>query len=598
MRTFMTTLNEILNDKLLGDSKNLYFYSNGQNIGDYSLNDLYSESLTKAKIIDRFSRSKYVLIEGNNDFEFVSNFFAVLLAGKTAVPVTTSLWITPNYFTSIMDSILETTEADLFLCNDKTAHLMAYKKIRFISPLDWENMEIDSKDFVPKIVTPDDEALIQFSSGSTGNPKGVVLTHKNIIANLDQIASAIHLEDSDKNTVVSWLPVHHDMGLIGGLLYNLYKSNPIHLMTPYDFAVNPARWLKLITEVKANIIVGPNSGYHLTTKRVRDSKLNSYDLSSVRVALCGAEPINTKTLYSFVEKFSCCGFKESAFTPCYGMAESTLAISFFQQDSIRVESLCPDELHENKLAVPQYGDSEKEPLLAVSCGRPLKGMKVKIIDSKGNNLPERAVGEIIISGPSICQGYLNRPELNKKLFTGDYLKTGDMGFIANGEIFVTGRKKDVIIINGLNINAEEIEMQLLKNKSLRAGRLVAIPTKCKKNDSEDIALIIETKPRLYCLQEAYRENLADKVFKQINDYISVKKENIFIVPPGTIIKTTSGKVKRQKMRELLEDGTIESIKFSHAFFQYKLIENKTKANIMIGGITKSAEKRFTRIFNG
>ena len=593
----MKTLNEIFTKAVLCEHEILHFYSNGQRMGNYSINDLYAYSLSKAKIIDRLSQSKYVLIEGNNDFEFVSNFFAVLLAGKTAVPVTTSLWITPNYFTSIMDSILETTESELFLCSDKTSHLMARKKIKFISPLDWDTFEISSTRFTPKEVSPEDEALIQFSSGSTGNPKGVVLTHKNILANLDQIATAIHRENSHENTVVSWLPVHHDMGLIGGLLYNLYKSNPIHLMTPYDFAVNPARWLNLITEVKANIIVGPNSGYHLTTKRVRDSKLASYDLSSVRVALCGAEPINTKTLYSFVKKFSRCGFKESAFTPCYGMAESTLAISFFQQDSIRVESLCPDELHENNLAIPQYNDSNKAPLLSVSCGKPLKGMKIRIIDSEGRQLPERSVGEIIISGPSICKGYLNRPELNRELFIGDYLKTGDMGFIANGEVFITGRKKDVIIVNGLNINAEEVEMQLLKNKSLRAGRLVAVPIKCSKNESEDIALIIETKPRLHCMNESYRIKLTERIFKQINEYIPVKKENIHIVPPGTIIKTTSGKVKRQLMRNLLEDGTIKSINFSHAFFQYKLTENKVKANILLGGFTKTAEKRISRIFN-
>lgn len=591
----MTTLIDKLLEKREHTELWLEFYSGAQLQKSFSYNDIYQTAIEKAGILFHHAQGEVVLIEGNNDFEFITNFFAVQMAGLTPVPVTTSLWITEEYYKSIIDSIILSTEATTFLASHKSSAIIQRNDIQYFYPTDWGQLQTYS-DFEPIVPQPTDTAFIQFSSGSTGNPKGVVLTHANVLANLEQIKNAVHSDQGD-NRVVTWLPVHHDMGLIGGFLVPFLHGYKCAMMSPYDFAVNPARWLKVISKTKGNLIVAPNSGYHLCNKRVKENTVEKLNLSSVRVALCGAEPINLNTMDQFCRKFAAAGFQASAISPCYGMAENTLAISFAMGSELKVEFIKKEDLYENKMAIPLYGQDieDEDTVVFVSCGKPLKDIEVMILDEKNYELEARQVGEIIVKSPSTCQGYFNRPDLNEELFIDGYLRTGDLGYISDGEIFITGRKKDIIILNGLNINAEEIESQAIKNPHVRAGRVVALAAYCEKNDSEEIAIIVETKPHLRYLQPGARALMRTSLRKTISRFINISEEQIHIVAPGTIQKTTSGKVKRNKMKEMLEQDQLNEEHFAQDFFQYKLKENTIKANLIIDDVAGGVRKRISKI---
>lgn len=596
----MKTLIEVLRTRREEDKKFLSFFANGSLTSKFSYSDIYKDSLEKAaKIANCVGTSKeIVLIEGNNDYDFITNFFGTQMSGNIPVPVTTHLWITEDYYQGIIKSILDTTNASLFLTSHKAKDILKGidNNMKYIFHTEWDRHS-SQKYF--ELVSPaeDDLAFIQFSSGSTGNPKGVELTQANVVANIKQIAGPIHRDDGTNNCV-SWLPVHHDMGLIGGFLVAFYQFYNVAIMTPYDFAVNPSRWLRVITETKANFIVAPNSGYHLTTKRVKKSRRWRYDLSHVRVALCGAEPINVKTLKGFTEAFEISGFSESAFVPCYGMAENTLAITFHQGKSLVSETLSKHEIYNNSLAVPVYGEQEIEDSITfISSGTALKGVEIRIINSDGDILADRGIGEIVIKGPSTTRGYYNRADINKDLFIDGYLKTGDLGYFANGELFITGRKKDVIIINGLNINAEEIECQAITYHEVRAGRLVAFSKHNPNTDSEEICLLVETKSALKYLKPKRRLKMRAKLAEHLSRFIAVREDQIHIVAPGTILKTTSGKVKRSAMKTLLETGAIKEDHFAQDFFQYKLIENKIKSKLLIKDVTNDLSQRIIKVLS-
>lgn len=592
------TLVDVLIQRKFDSYEFLNIYSNAKLAASYSYEDLYLEAHEKACKIKNLlkDQKQTILVEGNNDFEFFTNFFAAQLSGNTPVPVTNNLWITESYFASIIKSIVETTQAQYFLCSDKSRQILKQKdlKLQTIIDIDWEFLPAVSelKDIE---VTENDLAFIQFSSGSTGNPKGVKLTHKNVIANLNQIADKLH-SDEDENRGVSWLPVHHDMGLIGGFLLPFYNRYSLALMTPYDFAVNPNRWLKVITETKGNLICAPNSGYHMTTKRARDKSLSKYDLSSVRHALCGAEPINIKTLKAFVDKFSACGFKESSLLPCYGMAENTLAISFHCEDEIISESINKSELYKNSLALPVYGEQEENSTITfVSSGKPLKDIEIVILNENDEILPERCIGQIAIKSPSMTNGYYNREDLNEKLFTKDgYLKTGDLGYLGQGRIFVTGRMKDVIIINGLNINAEEIEAHAIKHPKTKPGRLVAISSYNPNTDSEEICLLVETKSSLKYFNKKYRERVKRSLAKHMSSFIPLPTEQIKVLAPGSIVKTTSGKVKRNLMKKLNEQDKLQEDRYVLQFLQYKILEKSIKGKILLKDLRNELNLRVGR----
>lgn len=535
-------------------------------------------SKDKALRLMTISNKEPILIEGENTLEFLTNFFAVMMSGNIPVPVTTNLWINDERYVEIIKSIKATTKANILLGNSSLQELIRDMDLLLVSKENWKDLKKREKEvYIPNA---DDIAFIQFSSGSTGNPKGVVLKHKQVLANLRQITNEIHDEERGNN-VITWLPVHHDMGLIGGILTPFINQYDVYIMTPYEFAVNPNKWLKTISQYRGNIIVAPNSGYHMAMKRVRQKVLDSIDLSSVRIALCGAEPINYKTLENFYETFKVAGLKKEAFVPCYGMAENTLAISFHRnRRPFKVDIISKKEMLENQRASTSGSKDERDNLYFVSCGKPLADIEVKIVDDRGNELPERSIGNILIKSPSTTEGYYQREDINKDLFQDGMLRTGDLGYMVGGELYITGRKKDLIIVNGLNINAEELESYATTIKEVRAGRLAAFARKDGTTDSEKVHIVIETRKSLKYFKTAERLKLRNKISKEISSFIPVKEDQITIVAPGTIQKTTSGKVQRAKMRDLYERGQIEEQNFPMAYFIGRFREMQIKSKII------------------
>src|SRR5262245_60079638 len=282
-------------------------------------------------------------------------------------------------------------------------------------------------------------AMLQFTSGSTSQPRGVVLTHANLSANVQAIAAGIGLGPTDVG--VSWLPLFHDMGLIGMALCPLYAGCHAVLLSPAEFLKRPAAWLRAITRYRGTISFAPNFAYEMCLRRVKDSELEGLDLSSWRVAGCGAEPIQAATLQAFASKFAHAGFRASSLVAAYGLAEHTLAVTLAPRDrGLRVDAVHASDLVADRRAVPCSPDSLDASLL-VGCGRAFPDHALRVVDDNGRPVGERIVGEILVSGPSVTRGYLSRPGETDAVVREGWLATGDLGYLADGELFVCGRRK-------------------------------------------------------------------------------------------------------------------------------------------------------------
>ena len=572
----------------------LHLYKSGVLIETLSMSDIYRNALARSLFIRNTYDVKngIVLIEGCNDSNFIYNFFAIQLAGYVPVPLPSDLWMEDQRHLEILRSIQTNCRSNLLIAGARTSEKVAGdfndnecfdvlldSDVGELSclPVAVKGRDNDSNQS-ERIVLPvgDDLAHLQFSSGSTGLPKGVMISHSNLMANIRQIYESGRV-NVDSDVMVSWLPVHHDMGLVTSIFMPIYGGLETHMMTPYDFATNPNRWLRLISTTKATIIHGPNTGYHLSVKKVRSATLKKLDLSSVRVALCAAEPINVATMRQFCDVFDCVGFQATAILPAYGMAESTLAVTFGDLDSeMRIDYIDKDIFYSTGQALPvnasvsvsvsvnkavdkELDIDNSDGIELVSCGKPLFENVIRIVDDQDNVLAERYVGNILIGGPCVSRGYYNRPDLNENLFCEGLLRTGDMGYLADGELYISGRKKDMIIINGQNINAEEVENQVLKLPEIIPGRLVAFATSNDDSFSERIHLVVEYKvPSGICLTDSIGQFKA-RLASHISRFITVKQEHISVVSRGSILHTSSGKVRRLDMKILFENGGLTEL---------------------------------------
>lgn len=571
-----------------GDSKpRMHIYNGGKKTASLSYQKIFELAQKRADALEKISskNSRYVLLEGTNDDDFVINFFAIQLAGLVPVPVATNLWVADDRYCDIIASISQITQSGYLLGKSQAKDLLTGAAGIDLVVIDTRELA-DKADNAPLSEAPlrlphaSDIAYLQFSSGSTGAPKGVVISHFNVMANIIQIVEEMQVHP-DNDVTTCWLPFHHDMGLLAGFLIPLYVGLDTHVMNPYDFSVNPGRWLKLISQVKASIISGPNSAFHMAAKKVKPATLDKLDLSSVRVAMCAAEPVNAKTLRDFANTFAPCGFRDEAFMPAYGLAENTLAVTLFDKNSkIITDRISKNAYTKHAKAEPCKGDDSLE---LVACGKPLRGVQIRIVDDNDKTLPERCIGNILIKSPSMASGYHARPDLNQDLFCDGMLRTGDLGYIADGEIYITGRKKDVIIINGLNINAEEIERHAFKMRELRAGRLVAFATTNADGVSERPHLLIEVKPKAQYLDPRERARLRTRIAKHLSRFVPIKDEHITLIPPGSTLKTTSGKVRRGEMKVQYERGkfNLNDLQFSLAFAEYKARELQMRSKLLI-----------------
>jgi fatty-acyl-CoA synthase len=408
-------------------------------------------------------------------------------------------------------------------------------------------------------ISPEDVAFLQFTSGSTSRPKGVTLTHGNLAANIKCIMED-GLRIRPEDTAISWLPLYHDMGLIGFVLAPLYHCVPIVYLPPLLFLKRPVTWLQAFTRHKANIAYAPNFGYALCVKRIKAAELEGLDVSHWRVAGCGAEPIRPETLEGFCETFAKVGFRREAFLPSYGMAESSLAIAFSELDEgMKTISVDGPTLWAKGEAAPVPDDAEGVVRL-VSCGKEFPEHTIGVFDledaASERPLPERKVGELRIAGPSVMRSYWEDAERTRDSFAGPMLRTGDLGFLSDGHVFVCGRSKEVVIVNGRNYYPQDMEWEAGKIAGVRRGNVVAFGARDPsgvERDRERVVLAFEVQEPERLAQSA---KLCAEVRQAVQEGIGLTLDDVVALPPGALPKTSSGKLQRAKTRELYETGEL------------------------------------------
>jgi fatty-acyl-CoA synthase len=493
-------------------------------------------------------RLAMVVPEGH---EFVLTFFGACVAGIVPVPIfpRASFKGIDGYVDTIAH-IASAARANVLLTMESTKPyvekiLERDSSIRRIE-LTSELFAREAPAFTAPVVSPEELCFLQFTSGSTSKPKGVMVTHANLVANATSFLGPAGLDRREDDVGVSWLPLYHDMGLIGFALGTLIADIPAVLLPTSTFARGPKIWLETIAKYRGTITFAPNFAYALAAKRIRERDLASLDLSCLRIAGCGAEPIHAQTMRDFSEKLAPAGFDPTCLLPSYGMAEATLAITFHQRGTpILVDTVDADAMKRGE-ATPATASTEKA-LEVVSCGVAFPGHEVAIVDDAGTQLGERRVGQIIARGPSITSGYYENPEATALGWKDGWLQTGDLGYFADGNLYICGRAKDLIIINGANFYPQDIEWALQDLEGIRRGNVVAFSV--ISNTSEQLVIAAEA-------ASTDAERLRQEIPAKVYDAFGLTMAHCAIVAVGTLPKTSSGKAQRLKTKQQFEEGLL------------------------------------------
>ncbi len=406
-----------------------------------------------------------------------------------------------------------------------------------------------------------DIALLQYTSGSTGDPKGVTLTNANLLANMRVIAKGVEL--GPDSVGISWLPLYHDMGLIGAWLTLLLHGVPLAVMSPLAFLTRPERWLQAMSKHRGTITAAPNFAYELCVRKVSDKAMEGVDLSSMRVVMNGAEPVNPETLERFANRFAKYGFRREAMFPVYGLAEASLGVTFPPLNrEPRVERVQREAFTAQGRAVPAAANDESA-IAFVSVGKAFPGHELKIVDEQGNEVAERTEGFLWFRGPSSTSGYFENPEATAKLMPqgpvgpdGGYpwLNSGDRAFEADGEIFITGRVKDIIIKGGRNLYPHEVEELASRAEGIRKGCVVAFGLKDSHNGTEKLVIVAESREQ----DVARRAAIVAAINDEVSRGLGLPPDRVELIPPGSIPKTSSGKLRRDGTKQLYAAGTLSA----------------------------------------
>jgi len=409
-----------------------------------------------------------------------------------------------------------------------------------------------------------DIVLIQYTSGSTGDPKGVTLLHQNMLANIHAIGKAISIKSSD--SCVSWLPLYHDMGLMTWLA-SLYYGLPVTILSPFTFLMRPEQWLWAIHFHRATLSGGPNFAYELCAKKILPEQIKGLDLSSWRFAFNGAEEINPDTLKRFSLKFEPYGFNPEAFAPVYGLAENTVALTFPTKPRIpRIDKVARDPFETENIAIPPNYSHANDNLEFIACGQPLQGHDVRIVNDSGKPLNERFIGNIQFKGPSAMQGYFHNTGATQKAFVDGWWDTGDLGYCADNELFITGRKKDLIIKAGRNISPEAIENVVNEIPAIRKGCVIAFGVNDPKIGTEKLVIVAETAEQA----KNERERICNDIIEKTSIAIGIPPDDVVLIPPRAIPKTSSGKLQRSTCKQEYLNGNLNKAKLSAKFQFLKL----------------------------
>jgi fatty-acyl-CoA synthase len=508
-----------------------------------------------ARGVAKGDRVAMVIPDGD---EFVLSFLGAIFAGGVPVPIYPQLsFKNVESYHDTVAHIATASGAKILLTTPTTKPyvdpvLPRVPALRTLATVD--ELAAPAPGPLDVKVTPEDVAFLQFTSGSTSRPKGVVVTHGNLAWNAESFMIHGLAKDSSIDKGVSWLPLFHDMGLIGFVIGPLFTDIPVVFLPTASFVRAPRLWLDTIHKHRGTITYAPNFAYALVTKRLKEKDIAGLDLSCVKIAGCGAEPIQAKTLREFAEKTKPAKFDPKAFLPSYGMAEATLAITFVPHSTgMRTDVVDPKAMQEGRAKpVEPSTPSATSASEVVDCGRPFPEHLVAIVDEDGNRLGERQVGQIISRGPSTTSGYWNEPELTaaawKKSFDGEvWLHTGDLGYVADGGLYICGRIKDIIIIRGRNFYPQDIEWVVSELPGVRRGNVVAF------------GVDVDGEEQLVICAEAFQSDaagLAEQITQAIAAQVGLAVHKVEIVPQGSLPRTSSGKPQRRKTKQMLLDGTL------------------------------------------
>ena len=486
--------------------------------------------------------------------EYLQAFFGVLLAGGVPVPI-----YPPARLSQLEDHLRRHAR---ILDNARARRLVTFEPALAVSRL--LSAQIDALHGVLDVdgllrsafperewsPAPTDTAFLQYTSGSTGDPKGVVLSHADVLESLDAMHQALEIEGGD--VFVSWLPLYHDMGLVGAWLGSLYYAMPLVLMSPLVFLARPVRWLEAIHRYRATLSGGPNFAYEMCRQRIRESELAGLDLGSWRVAFNGAEPVSVDTQDGFASRFSPFGFEPNALAPVYGLAEATLGVAFTPVGrGPRYDHVDREVMQKQRRAKP-VEESGAASTTFVGSGFPIPGFEVRTVDDAGRETAERRVGRIQFRGPSTTSGYFRNPEASRALFDGDWLESGDLAYVADGELFITGRVKDLIIRGGRNVYPYELEQAAGEVEGVRRGCVAVFGSEDRSSGTERLVVVAETRETDTETRSAMIRAIEGAAIRHLGS----PPDEVVLVPPYTVLKTSSGKIRRGAVRELHEKGRL------------------------------------------
>lgn len=388
----------------------------------------------------------------------------------------------------------------------------------------------------------EDIVLLQHSSGTTGLQKGVALSHQAVFNQLDAYSKSLSLNTSD--VIVSWLPLYHDMGLIAGFLMPILSGVPLVLMSPFDWVRAPYRLMHSVSKYHGTLTWLPNFAYNFCAQKIRDRHIESVDLSSWRAVINCSEPVRWESHQAFYEKFKSYGLKFEALQTSYAMAENVFGVTQSRLGSEPVVEEIDREafMVERVAKAPQDG---RPAMKMMSSGRPISNTRIKILDESGKEVPERVVGEVALQSDCMLTGYYNRPDLTKKAFRDDWYLTGDYGYISNGEVFISGRKKDMIIVGGKNIYPQDLESLSYEVKGVHAGRSVAFGIFDESQGTEEVVIIAEADTD----DEEKCKHIAEAIRQHVTKNSAITLRHVKVVGPKWILKTSSGKTARSANKE-------------------------------------------------
>jgi len=529
-----------------------------QKTGSPDLHFTYKELLIKSsyyaqKLISKnINPGEVAVIILKHSPDLIFSYFGCILAGviPSIMPFLTEK-LRPEKYRGDLKSLIEITQPAAVISYGEfhkeilsmegseklTRQILLCESINKKGPI-----SINKEDYPGINRKPGDVVLLQHSSGTTGLQKGVALSHRAVFNQIDSYSRTIHLNENDM--IVSWLPLYHDMGLIASFLMPILFGTPLVLMSPFDWVRAPHKLFQSISTYRGTLTWLPNFAYNFCAQKIRPDDLKEIDLTSLRNVINCSEPMRYESHKLFGDRFKPYGFKENAFATSYAMAENVFAVTQGGIDSrLKYETINLEKLQFEKIAVE--AKLEERSVIMVSAGKTIPNTSIRIVDENWVTLEERKVGEIMVQGNCMLTGYYNREDETKKSIIDGWFATGDFGYIAEGELYITGRKKDLIIIGGKNIYPQDIEETTSGISGIHPGRSVAFGIFNQKKGTEDVVVIAEIDPKF----KGTKEDLKREIRSTVSQNTAIALRTVYLVPPKWLIKTSSGKIARSANKE-------------------------------------------------